>query len=30
MSMSPDEFDKFLRGDIVKWAEVVKKFDKQQ
>jgi tripartite-type tricarboxylate transporter receptor subunit TctC len=26
MSMSPDEFDKFLRGDIVKWAEVVKKF----
>jgi tripartite-type tricarboxylate transporter receptor subunit TctC len=30
MSMSPEEFDKFLRGDIVKWAEVVKKFDKQQ
>jgi tripartite-type tricarboxylate transporter receptor subunit TctC len=29
MSMSPEEFDKFLRGDIVKWAEVVKKFDKQ-
>jgi tripartite-type tricarboxylate transporter receptor subunit TctC len=28
MSMSPEEFDKFLRGDIVKWAEVVKKFDK--
>ena len=28
MSMTPDEFDKFLRGDIVKWAEVVKKFDK--
>jgi tripartite-type tricarboxylate transporter receptor subunit TctC len=28
MSMSPDEFDKFLRGDIVKWAEVVKKFGK--
>jgi tripartite-type tricarboxylate transporter receptor subunit TctC len=28
MSMSPDEFDKFLRGDIVKWADVVKKFDK--
>lgn len=25
MSMSPEEFDKFLRGDIVKWAEVVKK-----
>ena len=28
MSMSPEEFDKFLRADIVKWAEVVKKFDK--
>jgi tripartite-type tricarboxylate transporter receptor subunit TctC len=28
MSMSPEEFDKFLRGDIAKWAEVVKKFDK--
>src|SRR3954471_6922507 len=26
MAMTPDEFDKFLRGDIVKWAEVVKKF----
>ena len=26
MSMSPDEFDKFLRSDIVKWAEVVKSF----
>ncbi|HEY3032337.1 MAG TPA: tripartite tricarboxylate transporter substrate binding protein [Bradyrhizobium sp.] len=26
MSMSPEEFDKYLRGDIVKWAEVVKKF----
>ena len=26
MSMSPDQFDKYLRGDIVKWAEVVKKF----
>src|SRR4029079_10161286 len=25
MSMTPEEFDKFLRGDIVKWAEVVKK-----
>ena len=24
--MTPEEFDKFLRGDIVKWAEVVKKF----
>ena len=28
MTMTPEEFDKFLRGDIVKWAEVVKKFDK--
>jgi len=28
MSMSTEEFDKFLRGDIVKWGEVVKKFDK--
>src|SRR5437868_5159255 len=28
MSMTPEEFEKFLRGDIVKWAEVVKKFDK--
>jgi tripartite-type tricarboxylate transporter receptor subunit TctC len=26
MSMTPDAFDKFLRGDIVKWAEVVKTF----
>ncbi len=26
MSMTPEEFDKFLRGDIVKWAEVVKQF----
>src|SRR4030088_2168645 len=31
MSMSPEEFDKYLRGDIVKWAEVVKQFgDKPQ
>jgi tripartite-type tricarboxylate transporter receptor subunit TctC len=30
MSMSPEEFDKFLRADIAKWAEVVKKFDKTQ
>ena len=30
MSMTPEEFDKFLRGDIVKWAEVVKKFEKPQ
>jgi tripartite-type tricarboxylate transporter receptor subunit TctC len=31
MSMSPEEFDKYLRSDIVKWADVVKKFaDKPQ
>src|SRR6195952_3852316 len=30
MSMTAEEFDKFLRGDIVKWAEVVKKFEKTQ
>jgi tripartite-type tricarboxylate transporter receptor subunit TctC len=30
MSMSPEEFDKFLRGDIAKWAEVVKKLEKMQ
>lgn len=31
MSMTPEEFDKYLRGDIVKWDEVVKKFtDKPQ
>ena len=28
MSMTTEEFDKFLRADIVKWAEVVKKFHK--
>ena len=28
MSMTAREFDKFLRRDIEKWAEVVKKFDK--
>jgi tripartite-type tricarboxylate transporter receptor subunit TctC len=28
MSMTPEAFDKFLRGDIEKWADVVKKFDK--
>lgn len=28
MSMTPGEFDKFLRGDIEKWADVVKRFDK--
>jgi tripartite-type tricarboxylate transporter receptor subunit TctC len=26
MSMTPEEFDKFLRDDIAKWAEVVKRF----
>jgi tripartite-type tricarboxylate transporter receptor subunit TctC len=26
MSMTPEEFDKYLRSDIVKWAEVVKQF----
>jgi tripartite-type tricarboxylate transporter receptor subunit TctC len=26
MSMAPEEFDKFLRSDIVKWADVVKQF----
>jgi tripartite-type tricarboxylate transporter receptor subunit TctC len=31
MSMSPEEFDKFLRSDIVKWADVVRKLgDKPQ
>jgi len=29
MAMSPDEFDTFLRADIVKWAEVTRTFDKQ-
>lgn len=28
MSMTPEAFDKFLRGDIAKWADVVKRFDK--
>lgn len=28
MSMTPEQFDKFLRGDIEKWADVVKKFNK--
>ena len=28
MSMTQGEFEKFLRGDIEKWADVVKKFDK--
>jgi tripartite-type tricarboxylate transporter receptor subunit TctC len=26
MSMTPEEFDQYLRGDIVKWANVVKQF----
>ena len=31
LSMTPEAFDKYLRGDIIKWAEVVKKFpDKPQ
>jgi tripartite-type tricarboxylate transporter receptor subunit TctC len=31
MSMTSEEFDKYLRGDIVKWANVVKQFaDKPQ
>lgn len=30
MAMTPEAFDKFLRGDIVKWADVVKRFDKTQ
>jgi tripartite-type tricarboxylate transporter receptor subunit TctC len=31
MSMTPEEFDAYLRGDIVKWGEVVKRFaDKPQ
>jgi len=29
MAMTPEAFDKFLRGDIVKWAEVVKTFPSQ-
>ena len=28
MSMTTEQFDKFLRGDIAKWAEVVKRFNK--
>jgi tripartite-type tricarboxylate transporter receptor subunit TctC len=30
MSMAPEEFDKFLRADIAKWAEVVKTFHTTQ
>jgi tripartite-type tricarboxylate transporter receptor subunit TctC len=29
MTMSPGTFDTFLRADIVKWAAVVKTFDRQ-
>src|SRR4051794_881147 len=29
MSMTPTEFDAYLRGDIVKWAEVVKRFNEK-
>jgi tripartite-type tricarboxylate transporter receptor subunit TctC len=29
LPMTPEEFDKYLRGDIVKWAEVVKRFPDQ-
>src|SRR3954451_21287723 len=29
MSMTPAEFDAYLRGDIVKWAEVVKRFSEK-
>jgi tripartite-type tricarboxylate transporter receptor subunit TctC len=29
MSMTPAGFDAYLRGDIVKWAEVVKKFNEK-
>ncbi|WP_456725166.1 MULTISPECIES: Bug family tripartite tricarboxylate transporter substrate binding protein [unclassified Bradyrhizobium] len=30
MTMTPDAFDKFLRADIVKWADVVKRLDKAE
>jgi tripartite-type tricarboxylate transporter receptor subunit TctC len=29
MSMTPAEFDTYLRGDIVKWAEVVRRFNEK-
>ena len=29
MAMTPEQFDQFLRNDIVKWADVVKKLKKQ-
>jgi tripartite-type tricarboxylate transporter receptor subunit TctC len=29
MAMTPAEFDTYLRGDIVKWAEVVKRFNEK-
>ncbi|WP_371818080.1 tripartite tricarboxylate transporter substrate binding protein [Bradyrhizobium sp. CCBAU 53421] len=30
MTMTPEAFDKFLRADIVKWADVVKRLDKNE
>jgi tripartite-type tricarboxylate transporter receptor subunit TctC len=30
MPMTPERFDQFLRADIVKWADVVKRLDKTQ
>lgn len=30
MAMTPEQFDKYLRDDIVKWADVVKRLDKTQ
>ncbi|WP_420831866.1 Bug family tripartite tricarboxylate transporter substrate binding protein [Bradyrhizobium quebecense] len=30
MTMTPEAFDKFLRADIVKWADVVKRLDKTE
>ena len=30
MTMTPEAFDAFLRADIVKWADVVKRLDKLQ
>ncbi|WP_375781196.1 Bug family tripartite tricarboxylate transporter substrate binding protein [Bradyrhizobium sp. ma5] len=30
MTMTPEAFDKFLRADIVKWADVVRRLDKNE
>ncbi|WP_456670751.1 tripartite tricarboxylate transporter substrate binding protein [Bradyrhizobium sp. USDA 3240] len=30
MTMTPETFDKFLRADIVKWADVVRRLDKNE